>query len=172
MGRVTGSIAVKVTGVKAECNEVCAHATGPLCSCKCGGLNHGAGVACYVTTTSVTSVSLVTPSTTDAAFRYAMWRQVLELLQTVDKCIEARNAAMHAQSRTAGFWSVQENIASVRSWNYSYSKYRTRSAQVKDFRSHSGRIKAALACAIVGATLLKTDTLLQSIKAVQEVLCV
>lgn len=44
MGKVMGKNYYGHTEMTCECNEVCACATGPNCSCACGGMNHGKGL--------------------------------------------------------------------------------------------------------------------------------
>ncbi len=44
MGRVKGSVLLH--GTECPCDDRCTGARGPLCSCSCGGKNHGAGLSC------------------------------------------------------------------------------------------------------------------------------
>jgi hypothetical protein len=82
LGKVKGGHAVK-TADECVCDENCVHARGPKCGCKCGGRNHGIGMAGYVTV--VKGITVVRPPASDealakAAHRAAEYRDAHERL--------------------------------------------------------------------------------------------
>ena len=53
MGQVVGSNYMK-TVEKCKCNEICSYASGPCCSCHCGGVNHGLKMLANITVNEIT----------------------------------------------------------------------------------------------------------------------
>lgn len=101
MGRVQrgneGSRLVK-DHVRCACDERCTSARGPLCSCSCGGKNHGAGMAAVIRYTtdagSVPTVQARTPELEAAALaRFAEYREVRDQVKAEEEAIYARRRA-------------------------------------------------------------------------------
>lgn len=61
MGRVAPSGRLMVDHVASVCDERCTCARGPLCDCRCGGKNHGAGMLVVVNVADVGAIPTVTP---------------------------------------------------------------------------------------------------------------
>ena len=82
MGKVTGAYWNRVeTAEICECNEICAHARGPSCSCECNGANHGRGMMLAETVTE--SGTVRTARATAAALNHAgFYRAVMTAFET------------------------------------------------------------------------------------------
>jgi hypothetical protein len=101
MGRVQqgdeGSRLVK-DHVRCACDERCTSARGPLCSCGCGGKNHGAGMAAVIRfSTDAGAVPVVvarTPALEAAArARFAEFSEVKATIKAEEEAIYARRRA-------------------------------------------------------------------------------
>ena len=89
MGRVQRDHLV-MDETKCKCDDRCLSAKGPLCSCSCGGENHGAGMAGYITVPrevgAVPVVSLTGKHREKAAAQY---REFHAAIQAVLAAIDA-----------------------------------------------------------------------------------
>lgn len=80
MGRVTRDRLLMDT-TQCACDDRCTCARGPICSCSCGGENHGAGMAGYITViTDIGAAPKVTmPDTKSKTKALAQWLEYSEL---------------------------------------------------------------------------------------------
>lgn len=72
MGQVVGQSYVK-TEEQCKCNEICAHASGPNCSCKCGSVNHGLKMKAYIQVNKVTGKVEQRIRCKSEAINHAVW---------------------------------------------------------------------------------------------------
>jgi hypothetical protein len=81
MGRVQVDRLVQ-EHTRCKCDDRCTSARGPICNCKCGGANHGAGMLGYVrVAVDVGAVPVIqTPSATRAAIAGRQYQEFTALL--------------------------------------------------------------------------------------------
>jgi len=72
MGKVTGSYLTQQTEV-CKCNELCAHAAGPSCSCACNGQNHGDQMKAYEVKNEITGMVTKRVKGTAKALSHGVW---------------------------------------------------------------------------------------------------
>lgn len=84
MGRVTDN---RLWSDKTECvcDDRCTSARGPICTCSCGGENHGCGMAGYITVSTVIGAApqVTMPTTKGREKALAQYREFAELRATV-----------------------------------------------------------------------------------------
>jgi len=61
MGPVNGSRIVTAETLECLCDDRCATASGPACTCRCGGKNHGLKMEAYVVKTATSALPVITP---------------------------------------------------------------------------------------------------------------
>jgi len=84
--------------VRCACDDRCTSARGPLCSCSCGGKNHGAGMTAVIRyTTDAGNVPVLQARTPEleaaARARYAEWKELRDQLRAEETAIYERRRA-------------------------------------------------------------------------------
>lgn len=125
MGRVERDRLVRDAEVCA-CDERCTGASGPHCSCHCGGVNHGTGAVVAVMFDQGSIPKLAVVETAAARARAAEYREALATFTS------ERDAIIRAKS--AG-WIDQARFDRLRHLGRMLDRART-------LRTHSGRMKA------------------------------
>lgn len=134
MGRINGEH-VETDHTECLCDERCATATGPQCSCKCGGANHGAMMAAYVTVTDSESAPTVTPPGKEELLK-ARAAEYTEALEAAEKRIEAHpDFSGYTERRSGGY--VPSGLFNA------YRRTIDRKSQLEEAkmaRTHKGRL--------------------------------
>lgn len=129
MGRVHMDRLVTVETACA-CDERCTCARGPLCSCSCGGKNHGKGLGCTVTiTTDRGAVPTITPGRHRGKLAAigAEFRDMLDrALQQLDRLHTKKRAAYLSDDEYRLFVDTRNALVKAR-------KLRVHAARVKAF---------------------------------------
>jgi hypothetical protein len=97
MGRVEKD-RLKFDGIKCACDDRCTSARGPICSCHCGGKNHGAGLLAYIryTVDAGKVPTLTVPNTLKA-------RRTVEEFRSAMAKLDAELDYWLTEKRTVGF---------------------------------------------------------------------
>lgn len=117
------------------CDDRCTSARGPSCNCKCGGENHGAGMAGYVTvTTDAGAIPQVTlPSPERAAKSLA---QFTEFQAAIDHVLLICDAYSHRRNRGEFFPRGEfDHWLTLRAALRSARKARSHTGRMKTLRS-------------------------------------
>jgi hypothetical protein len=130
MGAVYGEKHYGHTEIHCACDERCTHATGPNCSCSCGGINHGTGAVVEITVFDG-KVRVTTPNAAKEQERADEWRVALE---RAEKHIDATYCEPIAKIRT-GVWIDHETWSRTRAATSTLAK-------AKGMRQHAARMKA------------------------------
>jgi len=103
MGAVVGEALVADQHLECLCDERCANATGPVCTCRCGGKHHGAQMAANVVrTTYDTEPRITPPGASGTALARAL--EYREALATAETRIKAHPSYDTYQAKLNGKW--------------------------------------------------------------------
>jgi hypothetical protein len=122
MGEVKGNDIVKKTE-QCKCNEICAHAAGPCCSCMCLGVNHGLKKLAYVKIDKITGKVSHQIKINDKALSHAVWYRGV-ISQINDKSIWGALSEPSANRRNLP-WNIFRSIRKVENLIYEFKKAKT-----------------------------------------------
>ena len=118
-----------------KCDERCADATGPRCSCKCGGANHGHGMAGYIQVERDGGPATITPQKHHDKLRLRADEYRAAAASALER-IEAHVDNGPYLSKRAGEWVGHEGFAAFRRQQ---DRYRAL-ADARKGRTHKGRL--------------------------------
>ena len=136
MGAVDDSKAkLRSDRLECLCDERCATAAGPSCSCRCGGKNHGAKMEAYVVRSTYEALPTITPpgDATRCLERAAEFRAALEA------------AEQHTRANSRDYQAWQDKLAGR--WTDHFSGYQRIKAMrdmiwdAKHTRTHKSRLE-------------------------------
>lgn len=124
---------------RCPCDERCTGAAGPMCSCACGGANHGAGNVVEVVT--VGNVPTIKPVDVEKAKRQAAeWRAAVK---AAEDRVNALPDASLAARRAAGEWLQGEDFSALMRFDHLRRAVR----QAAKIQVHALRMKRLAAIA-------------------------
>jgi len=130
MGRVSVDRLVK-TELRCPCDDRCTCASGPKCSCHCGGKNHGSGLVIEVQI-DAGGVPRVTPPDARAAQRRDEWRAALE------RATEAAPGREQAGRKADGEYLSPAGFEMY----LQHGRWMQEIRRIRHLRTHTGRMKA------------------------------
>jgi hypothetical protein len=121
--------------VRPACDGRCTHSAGPICTCKCGGANHGTGK--LVKTVVINGVVKVTEVDADAHKRAQEWREAFNAARDrFEKHLAApfnEMVANQGKVNNVQFWTIRR----------AYSSGKFHLSKISQMKVHKARMEAA-----------------------------